>query len=162
MNIGKLWVADKGRSTQRSGKQEGNRSGNSFRSRKAWCQCSSTDVHPLSYWHLPKQFLTWDPDLHAAVTTSYVLLKQKHWEAFSGLNDNCPPQLLLASQVRIHATPRLSSLHVTWWFICSLGEGHLISLLNCCYKLLHKSLGVAGWSCQQLSARAVESSSALL
>jgi len=63
---------------------------------------------------------------------------------------------LLSSLVCIYSTPNLISLPVTQWFICSLGEGHLISLLNCCYKSLHKSPGTVGWGCQQLSTGAVE------
>ena len=111
----------------------------------------STDTCPNNFWH---GILIFTLQLSLVI-----FCLNKNFETHSlGSMTTVHPSFshLLSSLVCIHSTPNLISLPVIRWFICSLGEGHLSSLLNCCYKLLHKSPGIAGWGCQQLATRATE------
>lgn len=116
----------------------------------------SADTCPNNFWHGILIFILQLPLVMFCLNTNF---KTHSLGSMMTAHPSFSP--LLSSLVCIHSTPNLISLPVIQWFICSLREGHLISLLNCCYKLLHKSPGIAGWGCQQLSTRATENSSAM-
>lgn len=103
----------------------------------ALCQNSSTDTHPPSYSQvISAQTVSdrgfWPFILQLPLVT---LCLNKNIETHPlGSTMTVHPSFshLLSSLVCTHSTPNIISLPVIRWFICSLGEGHPISLLNCC------------------------------
>lgn len=100
-------------------------------------QCSSTDTHSLSYSQVtPAQTISdrgfWSFILQLPLVT-FCLNKNIETHPLGSVMTVHPSfSHLLSSPLCTHSTPILLSLPVIRWFICSLGEGHLISLLNCC------------------------------
>lgn len=100
-------------------------------------QCSSTDTHPLSYSQaIPAQTVFdrgfW-PFILQLLLVTFCLNKNIETHPLGSMMTVHPSfSRLLSSLVCTHSTPNTVSLPVIQWFICSLREGHLISLLNCC------------------------------